>query len=670
MESFRANIFDCLKQPDEGNSRFVNKHVRKLTEVENFKRLHSASPRIPAEGSSLRMFGCEWFDLGDKAMLEMSISARDILAKIMDEKWRRTASHFRYCLHIAEVILLLRMILGRTDSDGKELQAAISKLYNVLPEPVRAVMNTSRTSVDEMSVEMYDSFHGMLNFQWYGFLIVYEMEQRGKLGKPPEDYESIFRRLIEKLIRIAVFRYAHLSKSDLPSCGPFYCTCVRNFWFAVIIMAKSGTKQLDFWGCLHNALERVQKGADAETELPANDSLFIVWFIHGIASLRQYSHLDEQTFLETPVVETGNNFTLLDKAVKEFTEKDKPEEQLRVLLLLIRPIYCDWWRPLKHDFLFPLWEYFSKRLNSSFELPPNWLSKPAPPTINRSLTELLKQASYQASKKSYETMHYRTSSLSCFLRLLTFMIRHYSDKEQKQKVQILFNRTVLRLTPAKLALLTEQGIYNYALIMIAMVESTPYQNDHHRVSKQMLQFKLIQLGPTGNIDITIRRIITICMGNAALLVVLSRRQFDKTAYLKHLLDMIEAAWRKYGDRLQPALHVLAEAMDAVYNDVISTKRQLDKGDEKFIGGWLSRYLGGCSKSERVALYKTWPCAGRHSGVVDVVFFSRQFVVLHVSVFLRWAGLSVGGAGAVKERVACFVCVCLSACVACDCDVDV
>ena len=73
MESFRANVFDCLKQPDEGNSRFVNKHVRKLTEVENFKRLHSASPRISAEGSSLRMFGCEWFDLGGKRIVFLFI---------------------------------------------------------------------------------------------------------------------------------------------------------------------------------------------------------------------------------------------------------------------------------------------------------------------------------------------------------------------------------------------------------------------------------------------------------------------------------------------------------------------------------------------------------------------------------------------------------------------
>ncbi|XP_001652844.2 protein MMS22-like [Aedes aegypti] len=589
-------MFNCKKKCT-GISRFVDEDVRKMLELEKFKQCNSISFSNVDDDSPVEVFGYELFYLDDETLRIQTENARDYAGKLSVEAHRDAVGHFECRRQIAELGSFLRLILGEVDRlDGKVVMDSMYRLYDSFPELVTVVEGAANA----LSQETYDYFHGLLEFWWYGLIITFELQQRDTTS---DGYETMYRSLLEGLIQLAMFRYSRLEKSDLPFHDQFYCTCVRNIWIGIMSLSMSGRKHLDFWEHINNALESIRNGRHdlyRNFAPPANDFLFVAWFINGIASLYQYCILDVDTFKESAVIVNPPDYTLLDRAVKEVTHGDKPEDHLRILLVLLKPIYTKWW-PVKHDFLFSLWEYFSKRLNSPFQLASEPLSKLA--CICRSPIGLIEQARCQADPQAFECLDTYSSSFKCYLTIIAFMVRHYSDNNQKTKVQILFNRTVLKLVPAKIELLTEQGIYNYSLLMLTVLESTPYQDDYHRLSKQMLHFKLVQPSSAGNLDSTIRRITMICLANAALVMHFSQRNFDKGAHLQQFLKAIDEAWMKYGNRLQPALHVLADAMGSVYDDVISGGRQFGKGDERFVGVWVEKYLNECSGSERDALFQ-------------------------------------------------------------------
>lgn len=62
-----------------------------------------------------------------------------------------------------------------------------------------------------------------------------------------------------------------------------------------------------------------------------------------------------------------DNFEFLDALLRDFLNADPNEDVLRVTLYTILPVLTKWW-PAKTDVLLVLWEYFHKKLNSSFFL--------------------------------------------------------------------------------------------------------------------------------------------------------------------------------------------------------------------------------------------------------------------------------------------------------------
>lgn len=611
-------MFDC-NQGFAEISRFVDDDVRQLVEEDRFRQKYSVSMAFVEDDSPVQLFGIEFYYLDKELLRQLVRSARDTIGKLSVEQVRSDLENSE-CQRIrADVTLLLRVILGQiAEFEEKDLLEAIYSLQDGLPNFSDIVQNPSRHSlmIKDLSFVSYEYLHAVLDWRWSGLLLNYEMQV---LGMASAEYEELYLDILVGLVGLAMVKYNHLGKDELPTENQFYCPCVRKMWIGMMALAARSGKA-DFWNCLQKALvvlstkqevssKRHRLSETTSVKVKATDFLFQTWIMNGIAALYQYQILDI-SLKETPVIRIGVDYSILDSAIKQVLLGETSEEQLRAFLLLLKPIYCRWW-PTKHDFLIALWDYFSKRLNSPFQLPSEALSKLA--CISRSPTGLIEQAQGRASQEAFNTLDSSISSYYCYITLIAFMLRYYSESNQKTKVQILFNRTILKLAPAKLECLTEQGIYNFSLLMLTMMEATPHQDDYLRLSKQLLQFKLDQLSPSAALDSTIRRITTIVLANTALILAFNQRGYDKANHLQQFLERLDEACRKYGDRLQPSMHVLAEGMCVVIDRVISSGGQLEGGEEKFVGPWLGKYLSKCSESERYA-------------VLDV--FARLFLYLN------------------------------------------
>lgn len=596
-------MFDCKNRPAERSS-FVGPDVRQLVEVDRYRVSYAESSASPEdEDRPAVLCGLEFYYLDDEMLQLLALEARTSMCHLGDANvWQELGNTESWRLG-AEVGRFFRVLIGSCGEDAlykeEELQEVISVVTNSLPEIGRLAEGFSEISVKRIDPVSYGYFHVALEWRWYALLLMHEVHKRvsGKV-----DFDAAYRDLLEGLVRLAFVKFNdRTTQNELTEELQFYCPCVKNVWIGMLALSTSSG--VDFWTSLQNALEKILNEMQAKslTRTKANSLLFQVWLVHGIASLYQYRLLDEATFKDTPILTLLPDYTILDRALKEVTLGALSEDNLRTFLLLLKPIYTKWW-PTKYDLVITLWEYFSKRLNSPFQLPQE------PPInlacVSRSPKGIIDQAGQHSTQEAFDTLSTHTSSFKSYITLMAFMLRHLSTSSQKTKVQILFNRTILRFAPPKLTSLTEQAIYNYTLLTLAMVQATPYQDDYPRLSKQMLHFNLDQLAPNSDVEVAIRRITVLVLANMALTILFTERAFDKANHLRQVLEGLGRAYRKFGDRLQTVAPIVADAMGTVFERAFA-RGEFEKGDEQFLAGgdWLERYLRSCPEGEMEVVMK-------------------------------------------------------------------
>ncbi|XP_053698751.1 protein MMS22-like [Sabethes cyaneus] len=584
-------------------SRFVEQDVKQLLEVNKYAELYSQ--HITPEDLPMRLFGFEFYYVDDDLLRVLLPVVRDSIAKLSVYDVRMEFSD--KCSTIrAEINRLFRLILGYLEEllqmDSLDM---ISSLEDILPEIIDAMVGTKMPlTVAEMTTPTCSFYHAILDWNWLYLVLTYELK---KCGECMELFETIFLRWLENLVTMALYMYKKIQQNKYLSQSQFFCPCIKKAWIGAMCLSTAENNNMDFWDYLQRALDNIetnkQKRISRKIRVPlasTTDALFRTWFMNGIVSLYEYQMLDESTFKESPVITIPPQYSILDSATKDFVNGDKPEQQMRIFLLLLKPIYSKWW-PVRQEFVILLWDYFWKRLNLPFQLPTESLSNLA--CINRSPLSFLEQARIRASQEEFERLDMKDSSLKMYMTFLAFVVRHYTEADVKVKVQILVNRTVLRISPARMGSMTEQAVYNIGLLALTMLQATTYAEDYPRVARQFLLLKIDKGIPPTPIDSLIRRGTTITLVNVALLVACSERAINRALHVKHFMLHFEEARKKYGDRLQAAYQVLAEGLCAVFEKTLAS-RHLEQSDEALFGNWLGKYLRACTENDRQAVFKS------------------------------------------------------------------
>lgn len=104
---------------------------------------------------------------------------------------------------------------------------------------------------------------------------------------------------------------------------------------------------------------------DTTTVFPNDSTVFPIWLLNGVAVLNGYS--ESGIFHGPGGLRVRENANLLESLLKSFVLAEPNEQHLRVSLLIVNSLLINWWSQ-KSDLLMTFWEYFHKKLNSSFYL--------------------------------------------------------------------------------------------------------------------------------------------------------------------------------------------------------------------------------------------------------------------------------------------------------------
>uniref|UniRef100_A0A182K9I6 Protein MMS22-like n=1 Tax=Anopheles christyi TaxID=43041 RepID=A0A182K9I6_9DIPT len=557
-------------------------------QLEIFAKDGGLSFGLSSETSTMiSIFGVEVYQLYDLLVFDLSKNARERIQKL---KLLQNATSRCIRIQRLEITRFLRLVLGKaTSMKGTTLCESISNILNCLPKLMEPLLMYGWNSVFDREYCGYEIYHGVLEWRWLILLLTREMKECNEICNTEslkgfnkrssfKAFEKLYRALMIDMLELAFHQFRINAIEDIIVETPFQCNCVKLMWLGMMVLADTNEEQINFWTCLNECIPSVLKERK-------DCYLFKIWLQNALAQFYGQKVLVEGT--EQPITKLPHNYIVIDDTVKEFLKADNTEQQVRVFLILLKPIITGLW-PVRYETVIFLWDYFSVRLNSSFHM--NSDSLEVLGCVSRSIDGFIKQAALLASTTSEQNnLDPKMNSFNMFLILLSSMIRHCTTKALKTKVQIIFNRIFLKLGPKKYENMTEQAIYNLGLLLLTMISATSFEEDYSRVSKQMQLVRLIG-GPTNlPIDATIKRIVVATQAHMGLLVLFSNSCFDKTLHIVTFLENFEMAYQKYGSRLQPAMEVIAEGTSLIYNKAVS-KGSIAHGEKKLIGPWILKYL--------------------------------------------------------------------------------
>lgn len=110
-------------------------------------------------------------------------------------------------------------------------------------------------------------------------------------------------------------------------------------------------------------MKQLSISRDVTAIFPNDSTVFPLWLLNGVAILNGFS--DNGIFDGASSLRVRENSDLLESILKAFVLSEPSEQHLRASLLIVNSLLITWW-PKKSDLLMLFWEYFHKRLNSSF----------------------------------------------------------------------------------------------------------------------------------------------------------------------------------------------------------------------------------------------------------------------------------------------------------------
>lgn len=112
-------------------------------------------------------------------------------------------------------------------------------------------------------------------------------------------------------------------------------------------------------------LKQLNISRNSTDVFPIDSNVFSLWLLNGVAILNGYS--ENGIFHGSSSIRVRENSELLETLLKSFVLAEPSEQHLRVCLLIVSSLLINWW-PQKMEVLMHFWEYFHKKLNSTFYL--------------------------------------------------------------------------------------------------------------------------------------------------------------------------------------------------------------------------------------------------------------------------------------------------------------
>ncbi|XP_023289124.1 protein MMS22-like [Orussus abietinus] len=263
-----------------------------------------------------------------------------------------------------------------------ELSCAIKSYLGRFREiPIWTCQSTGSTLGNKCTQPEFHMYHMHLELRWLYVTLSQAQSLCWQLSsnqfEDVSDDSDELRSTIEDLIYISMKLFERVRFEDLQERTPYSCTCVRELWLMLQILAEEsvqGSTRKVFWRkvnfILDNALIQNKEAIEGD-HLECNyPELFCVWIIYHLALLHGYRKDGIYASRSSPRIDP--NYEQLEKILKAYVERGgkvgqrrNAENELCAIITLVYALVGQWWPP-RMQVVSSLWDCFHRRLDDSF----------------------------------------------------------------------------------------------------------------------------------------------------------------------------------------------------------------------------------------------------------------------------------------------------------------
>lgn len=188
-----------------------------------------------------------------------------------------------------------------------------------------------------------------------------------------------------------------------------------------------------------------------------NPTHFSCWLLMEVAKLQGYNKNGEEIGKTNTRVKPA--FKIVENLIKTYLKTDPPEDELRSFLILVAPLLIDYWPPNVISTA-ELWEFFNKKINSSFFIKGASLCSLA--VVYSSGINYLQNIKTQMDEK----LDLEQTSFTMFVYILGAQLKRFVELGQTSQILKIFGRIYSKFPSERVLGLTEVGIHNVIRLFV------------------------------------------------------------------------------------------------------------------------------------------------------------------------------------------------------------
>ncbi|XP_060866553.1 protein MMS22-like [Metopolophium dirhodum] len=568
------NCFNCKGRPNISNERFVrseqNFNNSILNDDENQSDRYVFFGNSFHKGNSLVYDIPILFRMAKKHLLSLSSVVRDQYKTFRShEQSNCKPINFSDIRHqISEFLIFLRDGLQRMkacesynwlmESHEKKIELELNNLYSTLGQfhhLSETIIQHALSSSDCKNNIYYHLYHCHLDIRWFQLSLLSE------LPKSKDTFKHSLHNALNDLVQLARNRFKKLQLKDLHFKDALLCDCTYDF--LVLLQYLINKQQLlynsdNFWQYFNTALTNVNY-------VDCDELIFRLWLLNSLQQSEKSTSID--------LKDSG-----LVSILKEFLNNEPNEIQLKLSVCLLENIVIS---SLNTEPVIVLWEYFHKRLNSTFYSSDMKIQNIA--CISKNGSELLIQMTNLFSAQQNDLLS-NYNSFQLFQRLLGLHLQNikYNSKDWNQ----IKGRIFSKFSPSKLMSFNDIGFYNFTTLFLAL---SIMSDDTSQIALKYQH--LVKLISESKLDPNTRS--TYWKGTVAFLILHSQRNTSMTAYGTSLSDTLNATSQEH----------ITIYLDGL-KEVFIFSESLAYGQHTLIGSWFGNYLSTIKPSENNEVLQT------------------------------------------------------------------
>ncbi|XP_068087310.1 protein MMS22-like isoform X2 [Hyperolius riggenbachi] len=414
-------------------------------------------------------------------------------------------------------------------------------------------------------------------------------------------FEEHCENLLCGLLTIATAKYSKVRPSEAFT-GPFYpCLCIKELWVLVIQLVdhrSKGSSSESFWSLLNTLLRKLLQGPGGSgayicTVVKCKDTLGLCWWI--VTHLALLYQLDRNGNPEDHT-EISSNWKFVEELLKKSVDIQSGvlEDQLRMHLQSCLSL-CDIWEP-NIAVATTLWEYYSKNLNSLFNI--SWLGLKSLASVSKSPFSMLEVVKSCCADEHSPDLYKSDNSYLIFLRIIARLMKKANPSSGIQPWKQIKGRIYSKFHQKKMQELSEVGLQNFFTLFLLLATLAETEDVTSRVLDLLNFLKPSMLSSSQK--------TLVWRGHFAFILVYVEKKLDISVLAEKLSSSFRETAKEFlvskGDYGQKHTHwsLLSTYVDGV-QEVFETSSLLQLSEEKLLNDGFSMLLPACREAELSAV---------------------------------------------------------------------